>query len=309
MIHAAATAGKRDARAALAEAVIDLARCASIELNVGDIPLLAASREFLTPGTRVYVSHLPKQEWAGTRDASRAVRAAGFEPIPHVPVRLIAAAEDLDCLLGQLTQEAGASEVLLIAGDYAKARGPYSNVSDVLRTGLLEKHGLARVSLAGHPEGHPTIPLDQIRSAERDKSALAAQRGIECTLLTQFFFESAPFLAWTRELRSTGVRSKLVAGLAGPARLGTLLKYAARCGVGASIRALGSRPNLVLKLSSDRGPERLVHDLAAAREAGLPMDGMHLFCFGGFLRTCRWLATVAAGRFVLEESSLKLEVR
>jgi len=306
-MHATAAADKRDARAVLAQTLIELARHASIEVNVGDIASLDASKQLLAPGTRVYVSHLPRQEWEETRAASHAARAAGFNPIPHIPVRLLTEADALDRLLGQLTAEAGITEVLLIAGDYAKSRGPFSSVSDVLRTGLLEKHGLQRVSLAGHPEGHPRIPLEQIRQAERDKSALSAQRGIDCTLLTQFFFESAPFLAWSRELRSAGVQSALVAGLAGPASLSTLLKYAVRCGVGASVRALGSRPNLLLQLTGDRGPERLVRELAAARLAGLPVDGMHLFCFGGFLRTCRWLSKVAAGRFVLDEVSFRIE--
>jgi hypothetical protein len=46
-------------------------------------------------------------------------------------------------------------------------------------------------------------------------------------------------------------------------------------------------------LIGDHGPEHVMHDLGNARLAqpGL-FDGVHLFCFGGFLRTCEWLQRV-----------------
>jgi methylenetetrahydrofolate reductase (NADPH) len=250
----------------------------------------------------VFVSFLPKQSWQDTQSTCRAVRAAGFEPVPHIPVRLVADEATLDRNVGEMVGEARVQEVLLIAGDYAQSMGPYATVSDVLRSGLLGRHGLRKVSLAGHPEGHPQVALEEIRRAEREKATLAADAGLDVALVTQVVFEHAPFLQWAAELRSNGVRSRIVAGLAGPASVTTLFKFAMRCGAGASVRALGARPTSMMKLIGDRGPEDIVRGLAEARAAGrADFSGMHLFCFGGFLRACEWLHKVAGGRFTLDD--------
>jgi methylenetetrahydrofolate reductase (NADPH) len=270
-----------------------LARECSIEMNVQDVRHLESSRALLPPGKKVYVSHLPKQSWQQTLDACRAVSGAGFDPVPHIPVRLVEDERTLDRLLADAVSSAGVREVLLIAGDYPQPIGPYAAVADVLRTGKIGLHGLGRVSLAGHPEGHPKVPLAEVRRAEREKAQLAHDAGLETTLLTQFFFEAQPFVDWASQLRSDGVGVRLVGGLSGPASIATLFRYAVRCGAGPSIRALGARPTSLVRLIGDHGPEHVMHDLGNARLAqpGL-FDGVHLFCFGGFLRTCEWLQRV-----------------
>jgi methylenetetrahydrofolate reductase (NADPH) len=290
------------ADAAQAQQIAQLARQASIEINVHDIRDLAASRALLPAGKKVYVSHPPRQTWEDTRAACCAVRDAGFDPVPHMPVRLLPDAETLDRLLGTLVTEAGVQEVLLIAGDHLEPVGPYRSVSEALRTGVLERHGLTRVSLAGHPEGHPQVMRDEIRRWERTKVALATTAGLDVTLVTQFSFEAAPFLDWVADLRLQGVRARMVAGLAGPTGLATLFRFALRCGAGPSIRALGARPTSMMKLIGDHGPEQIVRGLAQAKSAGeSDFNGFHLFSFGGFLRTCSWLRRVADGQFRFNE--------
>lgn len=271
------------------ESFAQLARECSIELNVQDVRDLAASRELLPAGKKMYVSHLPRQTWRQTLDACRAVSEAGFDPIPHIPVRLLENEHALDSFLAEAVRNAGVHEVLLIAGDYPHPSGPYAAVADVLRTGKLGEHGLSRVSLAGHPEGHPKVPLPEIRRAEREKAELALASGLETTFLTQFFFEAQPFLDWASQLRSSLKDVRIVAGLSGPANIATLFRYAMRCGVGPSIRALGARPTSLVKLIGEHGPEPVMQDLVGAPGV---FDGVHFFCFGGFLRTCQWLQQV-----------------
>ena len=305
-LHRTQTAPASDS--ALIASIAELAREASIELNVQDVVNLPASRVLLPPGQRIYVSFLPKQSWQQTVAASVAVRSAGFEPVPHLPVRLIPDQATLEQTLLALVAQAQVQEILLIAGDYDSAVGPYENVSDVLRTGALGRAGVRRVSLAGHPEGHPKVALDVIRRAERDKLQLAASAGLNPRLLTQFFFEPEPFLAWTEELRRDGIQVQTVAGLAGPSRLATLFKFAVRCGAGPSIRALGARPSSFAKLLGDHGPEALVRTLALARLHGeTDFSGIHLFCFGGFLRSCEWLHAITGRRFRLTEGAFAQE--
>ncbi len=278
------------------QTIARLARDASIELNVQDLKDLYASRALLSGGKRVYISHLPRQRWEETVLACHKVSTAGFDPIPHIPVRLIDSAATLDRLLEGIVGS-GAREVLLIAGDYPHAAGPYASVVDVLRAGHLYRHGMTRVSLAGHPEGHPTVALEEIRRAELEKATLAEQLGLEATFVTQFFFEASPFLHWAAGMRASGAhRARLIAGLSGPAGIATLLRYAKRCGVGPSIRALAARPNAIMKLLGEHGPEDVMHDLAVAHDHdATAFNGLHFFCFGGYLRTCEWLNRLAAG--------------
>jgi methylenetetrahydrofolate reductase (NADPH) len=291
----------------LREVLMRLAHEASIELNVQDIPHLVASRAFLGSDTRIYVSHLPKQSFEQTLEACSAVRAVGFEPIPHVPVRLLESQEELS----QLIDEAAArsvKELLLISGDYPHALGPYSAVADVLKAMDLRARGIERISIGGHPEGHAKVGLSDIRQAELDKARIANGQGLKTTFVTQFFFESKPFLEWAGTLRRNGANAAIRAGLAGPAKLSTLLRFAVRCGVGPSIRALGTRPGAFAKLLGEHGPENLLAELAdSAIQRPEAFQGLHMFCFGGYLRTCRWLHAVASGHFKLNAGELTVQ--
>ena len=275
-------------------ALAELAARASIEIGLRELGDVARARALLEAGRRVYVAHPPAQTWSETVEACRVVRDADLEPIPHVPVRMLADAATLQRLLRDLQSQARVAEVLLIAGDAPRPSGCYACVADVLRDPAFRDSGLRRVSFAGHPEGHPRVALPVIRRAERDKARIAAELGLQATFVTQFVFEPEPFRAWAREMRADGVRARLVAGLAGPAKLSTLLKYALRCGVGPSIRALGANTGSVAELVGEKGPLAMMRALSANRDAAF--DGMHFYGFGGFLRTCEWLAQVSGGK-------------
>lgn len=270
------------------------ARRASIEINVHELEDLAAGAALLPAGAKIYVSHLPKQAWADTIAACAAVRDAGFEPVPHVPVRLLSDRAAVDRLFATLLAEAHIAEVLLISGDHAQSRGAYSAVLELLQTGVVQAHGLKRISFAGHPEGHPAVSLHDIRKAEADKALWAQTAGVAASFVTQFCFESEPFVSWANDAKSRGMQARLVAGVAGPASIAKLVRFAMQCGVGRSIRALSARPGVMSRLMEEQGPERLLNELVHAQA---PLDGIHLFGFGGFLRTCRWLRRAVAGDF------------
>ena len=288
---------------ALRELIARLAREASVDINAHDAGLVSASRAYLSPGQSVYVSHLPQQTWQATVAACQQVREAGFNPVPHLPVRLLPDARALESVLAGLARAADVSEILLISGDYPAAQGPYSQVAQVLKSGLLQASGIRRLSVAGHPEGHPQVSGTQIWRAQIEKAELAARAGLELTVLTQFFFEAEPFLAWASALRAHGVNCRLVGGLAGPAKLSSLMKYAMRCGAGPSIRVLSSRRATFARLLGDHGPESVLRTLAQARVArASDFGGIHLLCFGGYLRTCQWLQAIAQGRFELDDN-------
>ena len=144
--------------------------------------------------------------------------------------------------------------------------------------------------MAGHPEGHPKVSDDEIRRAQLAKARQGVADGLTVTLVTQFFFEAKPFMDWARELRAAGTGARIVAGLPGPASIKKLLQLARHCGVGPSIRALSARSGPMFELLSDRDPGKLLGDLATGVEQEPNLfDGIHLYSFGGFLRTAGWL--------------------
>jgi len=281
-----------------------LAGEASIEINVADKKYLDESRCYLPPGTRIYVSHLPRQKWEATVRMCEAVRRAGFKPVPHVPVRLLESQAAFAELLAALRSASGAMEILLISGDYAQPRGPYHSVSEALSTGLLERYGFRGVSIAGHPEGHPRVALDCIREAERRKVHLAAEHGLEVRFITQFLFESGPYFQWVNDHRETALAARYVCGLAGPAKITTLMRYALRCGVGPSMRALGSHHSTLKNILGHHGPDGMLRRLAEEHATGAcVLHGVHMFCFGGFLRTAQWLSRTSIPNVTLNDAA------
>lgn len=288
----------------VASEVSRLAREASIEINVADDKYLDESRDFLSPSTRIYVSHLPRQQWATTIRTCEAIRRAGFTPVPHIPVRLLESQSAFEELLAALRGSSRVTEALLISGDYAQPSGPYHAVSEALSTGLLERHGFTGVSIAGHPEGHPRVTLDCIREAERQKIHLATEHGLEVRFVTQFLFEPRPFFQWVHHHGETALAARFICGLAGPAKITTLMRYAMRCGVGPSIRALGSQHATIKNILGEHGPDAMLRRLAEGRATGAATpDGVHMFCFGGFLRTAQWLSRVSAHTTTVSEEA------
>jgi methylenetetrahydrofolate reductase (NADPH) len=284
-VQASEVAAPRD----IARIATQLAGDASIEINSLDFAHFAAARQHLHAGQRIFVSHLPGQTWEDTFQVCTSLSAGGFDPVPHIPVRLVHDAKQLDRILAAAAH-AGVREPLLISGDYAEGRGAFSSVLQVLQSGVLRARGFARVSLAGHPEGHPRVSWDVIFQAQVDKWHAATAAGLDVTFVTQFFFAADPFVHWARQLRSAGVTARLVAGVAGPTGLGRLIKLARRCGVGASLRNLTSRPGATMRLLADHGADELLMDLAAVKlgESGL-FDGLHVFSLGGFKSAASWL--------------------
>ena len=67
-------------------------------------------------------------------------------------------------------------------------------------------------------------------------------------LATQFAFDARPIIAWADALRAEGITLPVHIGIAGPAKLQTLIKFAIACGVGPSLKVLQKRAMDVTKL-------------------------------------------------------------
>jgi methylenetetrahydrofolate reductase (NADPH) len=279
----------------LSSAIAALARGASLELMARDDAAIRRCIEVVERGSPVFIARVPGDTNDITVAAAVRLRQAGFNPVPHIGARYFASAEALDDLLARLTGEAAVEQVLCIAGDIDKPLGPYASSVDIIATGKLEQHGIRRVGIAGYPEGHPKIAPPVLAEAMAAKLARLGQAGIASIIVTQFCFEAAPIAAFVTALRERGIAAPVRIGLAGPASVATLAKFALRCGIGNSLRALTSGRGMA-RLLTDAGPEAIV---AALARTGLDIAGLHFYTFGGVAKTGAWLNAVRAGDFAL----------
>jgi methylenetetrahydrofolate reductase (NADPH) len=281
--------------------IIEFATGASTEITSHDddsIPELVA---ILPPGTVVYVAHTPKATLAEVARTAIKVERAGLRASPHIVARRIADAATLRDAAHRL-RDSGVRRALVVAGDLPSPAGPYSSSLEVLKSGILTGAGFTSIGVAGHPEGHRAVGTAALWDALRAKQAYAERTAIDMHLVTQFGFDAAAVCKWGRELRTQGIRLPVHVGMAGPAPLAKLVKYAMACGVGASLRgALRSLQTVRHIAGLATTPEQMLFDLAsdAATGPGRQLEHPHLFAFGGVVATARWIRAVIDGRFEL----------
>ena len=276
----------------------DFAARASIEVTPKASAELAELAGLLAPATSVYVTALPGADLDDLVTAARRVRDAGHEPVPHIPARAIAGRDGLDRLLGALAAEAGVVDVLVVGGSAKEQAGEYSSSIEILESGLLERHGIVRAGVAGHPEGTPDIPPESVRASLAAKNAFAAQSPIELRLVSQFALAAEPYVAWERQIRAEGNRLPVFAGIPGVTSPATLLKYGLACGIGPSLEILRKQTGGLLKLATTRlwRPDDVARGIAeaAAADPQSLIRGLHVFPFGGLRRSAEWLAEMRA---------------
>ena len=281
----------------------DLLAGVSIETTPAEADRIDSYAELLAPLTRVFVTFLPNIDYRDVVRAAAKVRADGMVPVPHIPARTLTGRAELDQFVDALAGEAGIDEALVIGGGLARPAGDFHCALQILESGALDRVGVRRIGLAGHPEGSPDIAPGDARQAIADKNAFARRSDAEFYLVTQFVFEAAPVIAWDKALAADGNWLPIVVGLPGCASLKTLIKYAKMCGVGASMRFLTRRASSLAKLATVATPDRLIRDLARyrAEDPGAGVAGVHAFPFGAIRRTTGWLNAAADGRFTLDQ--------
>ena len=269
--------------------VAELLAAASIEISPRDELAGERLRDLFAPGTTVLVNHPASVTHHDIVAACAKLRRAGFIPIPHVAARRLASFTQANDFLRRAAGEAEVTAALLIAGDPDLPAGPFGDSLALLASGVVEGNGLRRLAFAGYPEGHPNIGVRALADALRGKIALARDRGLDVSLVTQFGFEAAPIRRWRDALRADGIDCPVRVGIAGPATVMTLAKFAVRCGIGASLRALARDHTAFARILVEAKPDALIDALVAGEDAGAPIEGLHVFTFGGLRRTAEWM--------------------
>ena len=173
---------------------------------------LGGLRDHFPPATDVTITFLPGDNYRHNVETAVVLRRAGFNPVPHVAAREMPSLEALDDFLARLRGEADVTRILLVAGDVAAAKGPFKSSHDVRVSGSIEARGMARVSVAGHPEGHPYLAAAATFGGLEAWRDWGQQTRIRVDVVTQFCFESAPILGWIAELEARGMARVSVAG-------------------------------------------------------------------------------------------------
>jgi methylenetetrahydrofolate reductase (NADPH) len=152
------------------------------------------------------------------------------------------------------------------------------------------------VGIAGYPEGHPDFSAEKLWQALRDKHMALTDLGHSYDILTQFGFDAKPVLEWLARLRDTGITAPVRVGVPGPATVKTLLRFAARCGVGASASVMAKYGVSITRLLNTAGPDALITELAGSIDPARHGEvALHLYPFGGLARTARWARDFSAG--------------
>jgi methylenetetrahydrofolate reductase (NADPH) len=284
---------------AMASPVTEMLRDYSIEIIPGDLRVVGAAIERLEPGIAVSLTWIPGSNPMNMIAPAARLRRAGLFVMPHVGARHLQSRAQIEQLAERLVGDAGVDRVLIIGGDRTKPAGPFDSSLAVMQTGVFQRVGIVRMAVAGFPEGNPHISAKVLDEALAAKVNFARTNGLHLSIVTQFCFSAEPIVAWLRRLRARGIDVPLRIGLAGPAGLVTLVRYAVRCGVGNSLHVLTENP-LFAKALVDRGPETIIRDIAAsiADEDRTPLGiaGLHFYIFGGFSKTLDWIDTARSRR-------------
>lgn len=276
------------------QGITELLRGYSIELNPGDSKTIEMAAERLDSGTEVSLVWIPGSNPRDMIAPAARLKGAGHFPMPHVGARHLESAAQLEQLAGRL-RDAGVDRILIIGGDRDRPAGPYDSSLSVMQTGVFQKAGISRMAIGGFPEGNPHIPHTVLNEVLEAKVRFARQEGLLLSIITQFCFKSEPVIEWIQTVRARGIDVPIRVGLAGPAGLLTLMRYAVRCGIGNSLRVLSENPAFA-KVLVERGPEPIIAGLAASavdgRGQSLGIAGLHFYTFGGLRRTMDWIASV-----------------
>ena len=271
----------------------------SIEVMPRTAAKIESFEEILPKNTRVYIAHIegvPIKEMVQT---AKRISLEGFNVMPHFPARIIKDKSNLEEWINIYQGEAGINQALLLAGGVDKPHGVFEDSMQLVETELFEKYNFKHLHFAGHPEGNKDIDSDgsnkNVDAALSWKQKFKERTDIALALTTQFCFEAEPVIEWANSLTSKGIDIPIHIGVAGPAKLQTLIKFSIACGVGPSLRVLQKRAKDVKKLLLPFEPNEFLETLAEHKKAnpGFNITNVHFFPLGGINVNASWIKSAS----------------
>ena len=251
-------------------------------------------KALLPAGTRVYIAHIEGTPIEEMVETAKRLHEDSFPVMPHFPARIIKDKATLEDWIKRYQGEAGVDQALLLAGGVEKPVGDFHSSMQLMESGLFDQYGFKRLHVAGHPEGNKDIDKDgstkNVDDAMLWKQAFSERTDAEMAIATQFAFDAKPIAAWAERLKSAGITLPIHVGVAGPAKLQTLIKFAVACGVGPSLKVLQKRAMDMSKLLLPYEPTEVVAELAAYKAANPDslIEKVHFFPLGGIKTNANW---------------------
>ena len=267
----------------------------SIEVMPRTASKIERFKEILPQNTRVYIAHIEGVPIEEMVDTAKRISDEGFAVMPHFPARIIKDQNTLEDWINRYQNEAGIEQALLLAGGVTNPHGDYTSSMQLVETELFEKYNFKHLHFAGHPEGNKDIDPDSsnknIDQALSWKQKFKERTDINLALTTQFCFEASPVIEWADSLIKNGIDIPVHIGVAGPAKLQTLIKFSIACGVGPSLRVLQKRAKDVKKLLLPFEPNDFLETLAEHKKANpsFNITNVHFFPLGGINVNASWI--------------------
>ena len=267
----------------------------SIEVMPRTASKIESFNEILPQNTRVYIAHIEGVPIEEMVETAKRLSSEGFNVMPHFPARIIKDKDTLENWIQRYQDEAGIEQALLLAGGVSRPYGSFETSMQLVETELFEKYNFKHLHFAGHPEGNKDIDHDNstknVDSALSWKQKFKERTDINLALTTQFCFEANPVIEWVDSLVKNGIDIPVHIGVAGPAKLQTLIKFSIACGVGPSLRVLQKRAKDVKKLLLPFEPNDFLETLAEHKKANpnFNITNVHFFPLGGIDVNASWI--------------------
>jgi methylenetetrahydrofolate reductase (NADPH) len=263
----------------------------SLELSPRELHRAGDVAALLPANTCMYIPSLPGLPLARTLEAVAAIRAAGLDAVPHVSARRILNRGEFRDFLKEAVKKHGVYRVLLVGGDEPRPKGPFADSLQLLESRLLAESGIREIGVAGYPEGHPRISPSDLLNSFQKKLQLTRAQGLGLYVVTQFSFAPGRVVEYCARLARSAPDVCIYVGVAGPTDPVALARYAQRCGVSVSLRALRNLGSGIARLVTHSDPREQLIALARYSLSREPSNvvGVHLYSFGGVVKTASWM--------------------
>ena len=259
----------------------------SVEVTPKAASKIENFEDYIPSGTLVYVAHIEGTPIDEMVETAKKINDQGFCAMPHFPARIIKDKNVLEDWISRYKNEANVSNALLIAGGANKPYGEYDSSIQLIESELFDKADFNNLHIAGHPEGSMDIDPDgsttNVDQALSWKNEFSKRTDANMAITTQFSFDASSVISWANNIKEAGIDIPVHIGIAGPAKLQTLLRYSIECGVGASIKIIQKRAKDLTKLLLPYKPTNIITELATykADNPSFNIEKVHFFPLGG----------------------------
>ena len=259
----------------------------SVEVTPKAASKIENFEDYIPSGTLVYIAHIEGTPIEEMVETAKKINDQGFCAMPHFPARIIKDKNVLEDWISRYKNEANVSNALLIAGGANKPYGEYNSSIQLIESELFDKADFNNLHIAGHPEGSMDIDPDgsttNVDQALSWKNEFSKRTDANMAITTQFSFDANSVISWANNIKEAGIDIPVHIGIAGPAKLQTLLRYSIECGVGASIKIIQKRAKDLTKLLLPYKPTNIITELATykANNPSFNIEKVHFFPLGG----------------------------